>query len=182
MAKIFPQQMGAALPMLIRQQDWPGKDGLAAQIEKTLPEELRQPDPNKPKDDPEQLKAVIAQMSGQIQTLSKLVTEATDKHNSEERNQEWETFRTQMVQETQLAINAMKVGSQEAQFLNQQIFAELQRVREMLAPKTVESDGSTKSSAPSGAPAAPAAPVAPQPSSTPPPGGEATPAEVGIGT
>lgn len=169
LAKIFPQQMVGAVPMMIRSMDFPGKDGVAAQVEKSLPPELREQDPNQQQDSPEKLKASLGQAMQQIELLSKALTEATDTHNKEHMKEMFETFRTQMVQETALAIAQLKTGSQEAMMLNQQIFAELERVRALVEPQTVGAPEKSSSPAPAAAP------------SSPLPSGEVTPAGVGTG-
>lgn len=172
MAKVIPQIAAVAAPQMVRAQDWPEKDLIADQLEKAQPPELRTEKQDQPKEDPEQLKGVIGQMSQQIQLLSKLVTEATDKNNAEERKQEWETLRTQIHEETALAIADLKTGSDEAKFMNDKMFARLDQIFAALEPQTTGQQ--PKESAPaSAAPSAPAQPVPPQ--------GANTPAEVGIG-
>lgn len=165
-AKFYPQLWQACGPQIVRQMDWPGKDAIAAQLEKAMPPELREEDPNAPKDSPEQLKATLTQAMQQIQILSKALSEATDKNSAEHQKESFETFRTQMVQETALAIAQLKTGSQEAMMLNQQIFAELATLRAKLEPQTVDASGKP---APSAAPSSPA------------PAAEETPAGVGSG-
>lgn len=175
-AKYYPQLWQVCGPQIIRQMDWPGKDAIAAQLEKAMPPELREEDPNAPKDTPEQLKATLNQMSQQNKLMAQALTEATDKNSAEHLKEMFATLREQMADETALAIASLKVGSQEAAILNERIFAELERVRALVEPQTIDSGGGKPRS--SGAPSA-AAPAQP---SSPPTSGEATPAEVGIGT
>jgi hypothetical protein len=177
--KVAPQPLLPALPEIIRMFDWPKKDAIAKLVEKALPPALQPQDPNAPPDDPEKLKGVITQMQAQIQTMSQALTEATNKHDSEERSEEWNTYRTQIVAQTNLAIAEAKIGSTEA---IAKLEAELDHIRmvfepQLLALKTAAVAAATPpdNSAPGSAAASPQAPAQPSP-----PTGN-TPAEVGIG-
>lgn len=175
MAKAYPPLMQSCGPMIIREMDWPGKDAIAAQLEKTLPPDLRQPDPDAPKDDPEQLKQVIAQMSQQIQVMAPALQKMADKKESDYQKEMFETFRTQMTQEVQLAIAMMKTGADTSRHLNEELFEEMKRVR-MIFEGGIEQLGQSPAS--SGAPGSAAeSPQAPTPQV--PPQGANTPAGVG---
>jgi hypothetical protein len=180
LAKVYPPLMQSCGPMIIRQMDWPGKDAIAAQLEKTLPPNLRQPDPNAPQDDPEQLKQVIAQMSQQIQVMAPALQKMADKHESDYQKEMFDTFRTQMTNEVQLAIAMLKQGGADSRHLNEELFEEMKRVR-MIVEGGIENPGQpgqppTSSGAPGSAAAPPQAP-APQV----PPQGVNTPVGVGTG-
>lgn len=165
LAKVYPQLLQVAGPQVVRELDFPGKDAIAAQMEKAMPPELRQPDPNAPQIPPE-AQQQMGQMQQMIQQLSQALTAATDKSTVQERKQAWETFRSQMTNETQLAIASVKTASQEAKFLNEKIFEELERIRASLQPELTgqplapPSSASQASAAPQAqAPAQPQSPV-----------------------
>ena len=180
MAKVYPPLMQSCGPMIIRQMDWPGKDAIAAQLEKTLPADLRTPDPDAPKDDPEQLKQAIAQLSQQNQVMSQMLTKLSDKHESDYQKEMFDTFRTQMTQEVQLAIAMLKQGGADSRHLNEELFEEMKRVR-MIVEGGIENSGQPgQPPASSGAPGSAAAP--PQaPAPQVPPQGVNTPVGVGSG-
>jgi len=128
LAKVDPRLMSIAGPQVIKALDFPDKDVIAAQYEKAMPPQLQS------KDDGEgpnlqALQQQNMQMQAMIQQMSQLLTEATDKKEFERMKQEYDTFREQMRQETALAVNAMKTGSDEAKFLNQRVFEEMERIR-----------------------------------------------------
>lgn len=180
-AKYYPQLWQVCGPMIIKGMDWPGADAMAAQLEKAMPPELRTPDPNAPQVDPQQMQQQSAQMAQQIQMLSKLLGEATDAHRLQDSKEEWETMRTQLVQQTNLAIAEMKVGSDEAKLMAEKTFAEFERIRMALEGQTIDAAGKPSEPKSSAAPQSAEAPQSAPPSS-PPSGGGETPAEVGIGT
>lgn len=137
--KEYPAGLQACAHILVNEFDFPGKDKLKAQLEKILPPNLQAPDPDAPPI-PAAFTAQAAEMQKQIGLLSSALHEATDKSNlerlkqqaegdREQRREEWETLRTQMTQEVNLAIASMKTGSDEAKFVNQQVFEELQSWR-----------------------------------------------------
>lgn len=165
LAKAYPPLMQSCGPMIIREMDWPGADAIAAQLEKTLPPELRQADPNAPKDDPEQLKQVIAQMSQQIQIMAPALQKMSDKHESDYQKEMFETFRTQITQEVQLAIAMMKTGADTSKHLNEELFEEMKRVR-LIVEGGIEQQ-QPSSGAPGSAAPAPAPQVPPQSVNTP---------------
>lgn len=169
-AKVYPPLWQVAGPLLVKAMDWPQKDAIAAQLEKAMPPELREPDPDGPPPVPPQAQQQMAQMNQMIQAMSKMLSEATDKKESERQAEEWETFRTQMVQETQLAIAQLKTGSQEAQALMLQEFKHIQSV---LESQLIDGAPSPASSSSSSAPASAATPQPPAPAPPAPamPGG-----------
>jgi hypothetical protein len=119
-----------------------------------------------------------SQLQQQIQVLSQALNEATEKHNQEDRKQEWETFRTHLQTETQLAIAQLKTGSQEAIELNNMVMDEMRRLREMweqqlMQPKSDSGAGPS----PQAQPPVPAPQVPPQQQ----PSEGVTPAVVGNG-
>ncbi len=158
MAKVYPPLMQIAGPTIVKSFDWPGKDAIAAQLEKAMPPELRTQDPDDPnKPDPQEQEQKLQQMQGMIQQLSEALHTATDQTEMTRIKEEAATFRTQMQQETALAIAQIKAGTEEGKFMNERIFAELERVRMALEPKATQGE-KPKSSAAS-------EPAAPQPSS-----------------
>jgi len=157
---------------IIRAMDWPDKDIIADQVEKALPPELRTQNKDQ-QDDPAQLKQVLQQAMGQIQQLTSALQESSNAAEIEQRKQEWETLRTQITQETALAIAQLKTGSDEAKFINEKMFTRLEQMFMELQAQTI---GSPSSSAPASAAGNPPA-AAPQI----PPSGANTPPGVGIG-
>jgi hypothetical protein len=168
LAKVYPALMQACGPMIIREMDWPGKDAIAAQLEKTLPPQLRQQDPDAPKDDPEQLKQTLNQAMQQIQVLSKLVTEASDKKTQEYQKEWFETIRAEMANQTAIETAMIKAKTAEVDNLYQRLEAELQRIHDI---GMVAIEQQPQSSAPAGQAAAPQVP----------PSGANTPTGVGTG-
>jgi hypothetical protein len=179
MAKVYPPLMQSCGPLIIKQMDWPGADAIAAQLEKTLPPNLREPDPNTPKDDPEQLKQGIAQLTQQNQVMAQMLTKLSDQKESEYQKEMFDTFRNQMTNEVQLAIAQLKTGSAEAKHLNEELFEEMKRVRTIFESQ-IENQNPALQQPSSGAPgSAAAAPQVPAPQV--PPQGVNTPAQVGMG-
>ena len=165
--KVYPPLMQIAGPMIIKEQDWPGKDAIAAQMEKAMPPELRPQDPDAPvTSQADQQK--MQQQQQMIQQLTQALTLATDKKELEKMKQDYETFRAQMTQETQLAMAQLKTGSAEAKFMNDKIFEELERIHSVLGV-TIEQQSAPPTpgtpAPPSGQPA-----IAPQQQAAPPAG------------
>jgi hypothetical protein len=183
MAKVYPPLMQSCGPLIIRSMDWPEKDAIAAQLEKTLPPELRAPNPDAPKDDPEQLKQGIAQLTQQNQVMAQMLTKLSDKHESDYQKEIFDTFRTQMTGEFNLAIAMLKTKSQEAAALNAEIFEEMKRVR-AVAEGLIQAGGQTQQPGqPPTSLGAPESAAAPPSASAPqvPPQGANTPVGVGTG-
>ena len=192
LAKVYPPLMQVAGPQIVSSIDMPVKDrdAIVSQLEKAMPPELRT---EKPEDKqkgqqpiPPEVQQRMEQMDQMVQQLTEALKSATDGTELARQKEEWATYRTQLQQETQLAIAQLKTGSQEAQFLNQQVFAEMSRIREMLEPRLMNPDQPNSQSSPaSGAPAK--QPAEQQPAATPqpvpaapaaegiPPGGVGTP-------
>jgi hypothetical protein len=194
LAKFYPPIMQVAGPQIIRAMDWPDKDIIAKQLEKSMPEALRPPDPNAPPMPPEMQQAQ-AQAQQMIQQLTQALNAANDKTAFERMKQEYATFRTQLQQETALATAELKNKSAESVQLNRELFAELRGLRAALEPKLFTGpgqspqpgtgtppDGVPPTNSPQGAPpqGGPAAPDSSAPPVNVP--GEAgnTPGEVGI--
>jgi hypothetical protein len=140
--KLYPAGLQACAHILVNEMDFPGKDKLRAQLEKILPPNLQAEDPNAPPIPPV-FQAQAQEMQKQIGMLSQALHEATDKVNLEklkqdredarkDREEQWETLRTQMQQEVQLALGQMKTGSDELKLLAQQAFNEMQSWRDTL--------------------------------------------------
>lgn len=175
LAKVYPPLMRTCGDLVVRELDWPGKDEIAARLAKALPPGLKDPDPNAPPIPPE-VQAQIVQMQGMVQQLSQALHQATDKNEIQHTKELFETFRAQMNAETQLAIASVKVGSDEAKFLNQQIFAELQQLRTTLEPHLL---GSLDGTPPAQSPAQPSAPAPPPNLAAPPQTSGGVPPTVG---
>lgn len=142
----IPQTMAAAADLIVRQMDFPGKDSIADRLKKALPPQLVNDQQGQPS--PE-----LQQAMQQIDLLTKALNEATNETNRDRMKEEWATLREQMKQETALAVAELKDGSTNIQFLTQQLFQELQSVREALTAKTIgdtSSDGQTGGPEPSG--------------------------------
>ncbi len=162
LAKVYPPLMQVAGPIIIREMDFPGKEKIAAQLEKAMPPELRTQDPNSPEAQiPQIAQDKINQATQMVQQLTAVVHELSDKKSSEREKEIWDTFREQMRQETALAIADLKTGSQEAQYLNDRLFAELEHIRATLQPQTVDGGQPAAVNSPAPASAAPAAPAQP---------------------
>lgn len=181
LAKVYPPLWQAAGPRLVRAMDWPQKDAIAAQLEKMQPPELREKDPNQPGPTVEEQQQKLDQMQQMVQQLSEMLTEATDANEQARMKEEFATFRTQMQQETALAIAQIKTGSAEATYMNDRIFTELERIRLELEPKVLKGSKPKESAAPASAPPEPV--VAPAQPQAPPqlgeiPGGDSSTAQM----
>jgi hypothetical protein len=135
LVKVYPPLMQVAGDLVVQEMDFIGKDAITARLRATLPPALQPPDPNNPDGQiPPQAKMQLDQQQQLIQSLTAALHEATDKKELQLLKESFETLRTQMVQERQLASDALKVGSQEAQFLSQKVFDELNAFRAMMQP------------------------------------------------
>lgn len=175
LVKVYPALMQVAGDLIVREMDFIGKDAIAARLRQALPPALQPPEENDPISP--QAKQALDQQNQLIQSLTAALHEATDKKELQLLKESFETLRTQMIQERQLASDSLKVGSQEAQFLSQKIFDELNNIRAMYQPvaqaavahSIIEAGGDP---ALAGLPAPvtpglPGAPPAPQVSATP---------------
>lgn len=126
--KLYPAGLQACAHILVGELDFPGKDKIRKQLEKILPSNLQEPDPDAP-EIPQAFQAQMAQAMQQIQLLSNMLGEATDKNVLERMKQDYETLRTQMHEEVVLATAEMKAGTDEAKFMSEKIFAELEQIR-----------------------------------------------------
>lgn len=151
MVQAYPPLMQIAGPQIVRAQDWAGKDIIADQMEKAMPPELRTPDDSQPPQIPPEAQQMITNLQQLAQQLTEHLKAATDETAKERMKQEFETYRTQMTQETNLAIASMKNASAEAGVLVKEIFEEYKRVQMAAEPEVL--GGSKPESAP--APAAP---------------------------
>lgn len=151
--KLDPQALQACAPMLVREMDFPGKDAIAAQLEKLLPPGLKDQDPDQVPDPAEQQQK-IDQMQGLIQQLTQELHASSDKKELEIIKQEYETYREKMVQEVTLAVAELKTGTQQAQFLSTEIFNEFKTLRAMLEPRLAADaqGGGPQPAAPAGPP------------------------------
>lgn len=157
-SKANPALWQIAGDLIVKSLDWPGKDALAARLEKGLPPQFK--DPDQDADMPPEAMAKIQQMQGLVQQLTEALHQATDKTELERMKQEYETQRTLLVQQTNIAINEMKVGSQEAQFLNEKVFNEMESMKQLLLQHLGGGPGGPAPASPTPAPAAPLAQAA----------------------
>ena len=153
--KLIPAQASACADILVGEFDFPGTEKLKERLRQMLPPGLQPPaDPDSV--DPAQMQTQLAQAMQQIQGLTKALGEATDKRLLQRDKEEWETFRTQMQEERQLASDAMKAGVAQSTFLSEKIFEELNFQRQLLqAQLNPPQSGVAPGQPPSSAPAAP---------------------------
>lgn len=131
--KLYPAGLQACAHLLVGELDFPGKDKIREQLEKMLPPALQDPNENDPL--PPQAMAQIQQMNQMIQGLTAALHEATDKKELEILKEQFALLREQMKQEAVLASASIKAGSQEALFLSQKLFEELNMIRAALQPQ-----------------------------------------------
>lgn len=156
--KLYPAGLQACAHILVSEFDFPGRDKLKEQLEKILPPNLQVMDADGTPDSG-QLQTQLSQATQQIQQLTAALHEATDKRLLQRDKEEWETFRTQMQEERQLASDAMKTGAQSAQFLSEKIFEELNLQRALLSQALNPPQPGAAGAPGSGASPAPAGPV-----------------------
>jgi hypothetical protein len=150
----------------VKEMDFPGKDAIASRLQKAMPPGIRDAEPGQTQLPPE-VQGQMQQMQAMIQQLTAALHEASDKMNLERMKQEYETYRTQLQQEVSLANNQLKVGSDEAKFMNDKIFAELERVRQRLDSQLGVATGTDPNAAPGQNPQLSSTGQPPQPSSAP---------------
>lgn len=126
--KADPQLLQIAGDLFVETLDFPGKEAIVERLRKALPAQLQPQDKDGPQIPP-QVQAQMAQMQQMVQQLSQALHEATDKKELEKMKQDYDTLRTQMTQEVVLAVAQLKTGSDEAKYMNDRIFAELERIR-----------------------------------------------------
>ncbi len=131
--KAYPPLMQIAGPMIIREQDWPGADAIASQMENAMPPELRPQDKNAPPIPPE-FQNQMAQAMAQIQALTQALHAATDKNETQRMKEEFNLLRTEMTNTSNQIIALINTKSSEAQFLNEKQFQEAERLRAKLEP------------------------------------------------
>lgn len=149
--KMDPAALQACAPMLVREMDFPGKDAIAAQLEKLLPPGLKEPDPdNTP--DPAAQQQKVDHLTGLVQQLSQALHAATDKKELEIIKQEYETFRSHTTDEVNLAIAQLKTGQESAQFMSERIFAEMERTRALVEQQIAAQQGDAAATKPAAAP------------------------------
>jgi hypothetical protein len=159
LAKFWPALMQIAGPQMVRAMDWPGKEAIAAQLEKAQPPELRD---TKDGEENAQLKAQelqtqLAQAAAMVQQLTAALQESSNEKSIAREKEMWATLRTQMQEENKAAIAQLNAGSREAQFMNEKLFAEMERMRAILEGALVPAagpDGPQDSPARGSAPAA----------------------------
>jgi hypothetical protein len=169
-SKVYPALWQIAGPRMVKAMDWPQKDAIAAQLEKAQPPELREQDPNA-QPNPQELQQNLSQMQAMVQKLSEALHAATDQTEREKQKEEWATYRSQMTNQTMLAIADLKTGSQEAQALMLQEFGHIRAALEaqLLAQNQQNSTAPASAASPTPAPApAQAAPAGPPAGSVPP--------------
>jgi len=146
--KLNPAGLQGCADILVGEFDFPGKDRLRARLEKMLPPQLQEPDPNAPPMPPE-VRTQMDQAMAQIQQLTQLLHAATDKQNEIRMKEEYETFRAklkedgntlraQMMAEVNLAAADLKAGNQAAQLLTQKIFDRLEHMEAQMLQKQAE--------------------------------------------
>lgn len=157
--KLMPGVAATCADILVEEADFPGKNKLSARLKKALPPTLQDTGNDATADE---LQTQLGQMATQNQQLTAALKEATDKRLLQRDKEEWDTFRTQMKEERQLASDAMKAGVQQAQFLADKSFEEMNYQRALLERML----GLLQ---PGDAPGQPSSAPAPAPSSAVPP-------------
>lgn len=174
--KLYPAGLQACAHILVKELDFPGKDAIAAQLEKILPPNLQDPkDGEGP--DPMALQQQVAQLTQLTQALSEALKEATDKKELEHMKQMFETFRDDQKNQMGVIVQLLKQGSAEGLMMAEKDFEQAQIAAAATIPLMAEQPSSAVSppaggppGAPPAGPAAPAqAPPGPQPSSAGPP-------------
>lgn len=125
--KLDPQALQVCAPTLVKAFDFPDKDILYEKLNKALPPDLRDPDPDGPQTSPED-QQTMASMNGMIQQLTQVVHVLSDKSAQEERKQQWETFRTDMNNQVKLAVADIAAKNDQAMYMNDMIQKQLERV------------------------------------------------------
>lgn len=155
MAKVYPPLFQIAGDVIVQELDWPGKNAIAARLKKALPPQFQ--DPEQGADMPPEAAAKLQQMQSLVQQLTEALHAATDKTELERMKQEYETLRTQMTQEVALASAELKAGTEEAKFLGEKVFGELESLKTLM----MQAIGGGDKGGPGGsAPPTPAAPLA----------------------
>jgi len=99
-----PQAMLPALPMIIRNMDWPGADKTADAVERGLPPELRDPER-----DEEQMKGIPPQVQAQLQQAQQIIEQLGGQL------QEAQAVANDKQAEQQLKMGELQVKAQSAQ-------------------------------------------------------------------
>lgn len=133
-AQVYPKLWDIAGDIMVKEMDWPGKDAIANRLEKALPPGLQDADPDAPPIPPE-FQQKLAQLQDMVQKLSQALHVASDKTEQERTKQEWETYRQEQTDATNRFIAMLKVGSDEAKTLNQELFVELRRIQAKIDPE-----------------------------------------------
>jgi hypothetical protein len=177
LAKMYPPVMQVAGDIIVKEMDWPGKEAIAARLEKTLPPGLKDPDPNAPPI-PQEAQAAMGKMQALIQQLSAALHEATDKNNLQLMKEQFQTFRDSMKNEVTLAVAELTNKSEQAMFMSDKIFEHLEFLRNYLQEKELNPpDPSIQSGQPQAGPSAPQG--APPPVLAGPPTASGQPSSVG---
>lgn len=124
-----PQLMAAALPMIIRSQDWPNADKTADAVERGLPPELRDPDrqADQSKGIPPAVQAQLQQAEQIIGQLSQALEEARQAADNKQAEAQLR------MGEIQAKVQSAKTQAEKNQFDAELKAAELQLEREKLA-------------------------------------------------
>lgn len=143
LAKAFPNQMSMALDLLIRQADFPDADTVADRIKKTLPPGIA--DSEEDEQIPPAAKQLLEQFRQQNEVMAQQLEAATDERAAETEKQQWETLRTQMVEENKLTIAQLKAANEESKILVSQLFQEFREMKAALMQQTVGQQTSSES-------------------------------------
>lgn len=130
MVKAWPQIMGAAGDIMIRNMDWPGADEVAERIKKTMPPNLLEDDKKNPI--PPQAQAQMQQMNTMIQQL----TQSLNMANQVIENKKLELASKERIEFAKLQMSAeelmFKEGSSQAQYELEHRVAMMDAQRAML--------------------------------------------------
>lgn len=143
LGKVYPEIWAIAGPQMVRAMDWPDKEAIAAQMEKAMPPELRTQDEESTQEQAQQLQQQLAQAAAMVEQLTAALQKATSEGETERMKELFATFRTQLQEETKLAIADRSTGSREAEFLSGQLFEEIRAMRAALEQQLMGQQDST---------------------------------------
>lgn len=131
--KVYPAGMQACADLLVTAMDFPDHQAIAARLRKMLPPNLQDAGPNG-EPNPQVLQQQNQQLQQMVQQLSQIVTQLSDKKDVEHMKQLFETFRTELTNETNRFLGMLKAGSDQSQFLGDKLFEEAERLRAAAEP------------------------------------------------
>jgi len=144
LAKVYPPLWQLAGDIFVKELDWPGKDAIAKRLEKALPAGVKDPDPDALPIPPE-FQSQLAQYRQQIQVLTQALNQATDKREEIRLKEEFATLRTEMTNISNQIVAMLKTKHDEAKFMSDKQFSQVERLQQKLEPAQPESDSAPQS-------------------------------------